>query len=168
LRVTKEKAGPCMVTKLYPDYPDADRPTVFDEALKFQDFIVDLMIKEVGIAMSNYCSKYYQHNIGENRQGIEIKYDRRILETGNVSIEVAEKSRADIANWTNSGILREDNSWLYIQGNYDIVLIFGKEILKRLYYARYIEKVWEPKKTIKTFLMKLDDAKKYALKVIYP
>lgn len=148
------------------NYPDADRTTVFEEALKFQDFVADLLLSELGFVISNYSSRYYQFNKGENRQGVEIKMDLRILETGNVSIEVAEKSRADIKVWTPSGIMREDNSWLYIQGNYNIVFIFGKTILRKLYLSRYQNKVWEPKRTIRTFLLPISEAEKYALKVI--
>ena len=124
--------------------------------------------KELGLVISNYSSKYYQQNYGENRQGIEIKQDNRILDTGNVSIEVAEKSRADIENWTDSGIMRNDNAWLYVQGNYEIVFIFGKAFLRRLYMARYKNKVWTPKNTIKTFLLPFAEAEKYALKIIRP
>jgi hypothetical protein len=149
-----------------PKYPDGDRDTLFDEALEFQDFVVDLFLKEIGIPISNYSSRYFQYNKGENPQGIEIKLDKRILETGNVSIEVAEKSRSDIQNWTPSGILRKDNTWLYVQGNKDIVFIFSKKILQGIYEARYKDKVWEPKKTIKTFLMPVAEAEKYAAKVI--
>jgi len=153
-----------METK-YNYYPNADRSTVFEEGLEFQDFIVNLLMSELGIALSNYSSKYYQQNFGENRQGIEIKLDTRILDTGNVSIEVAEKSKAAIKNWTPSGIMRQDNSWLYIQGNFKIVFIFGKLILQKVYKQKYINKVWQPKDTIKTFLMPVEEAEKYALKV---
>ena len=149
-----------------PNYPDGDRSTLFEEALEFQDFVVDLFLKEIGIPISNYSSRYFQFNKGENPQGIEIKLDKRILETGNVSIEVAEKSRADLENWTPSGIMRNDNTWLYVQGNKEIVFIFSKKILKGIYEARYKDKVWMPKKTIKTFLMPITDAEKYAAKVI--
>lgn len=147
-------------------YPDADRITVFEEALSYQDWVTDLLIKELGFVISNYSSKYFQFNFGENRQGVEIKLDTRILDTGNVSIEVAEKSRADIDKWTPSGIMRNDNTWIYIQGNYQIVFIFGKSILQGIYKSRYLDKVWTPKPTIKTFLMPIEEAEKYALKVI--
>uniref|UniRef100_A0A6M3K0U3 Uncharacterized protein n=1 Tax=viral metagenome TaxID=1070528 RepID=A0A6M3K0U3_9ZZZZ len=146
-------------------YPDADRPTVFEEGLEFQDFVVDLLLKEMGLVVSNYSSKYYQNNYGENRQGIEIKLDKRILETGNVSIEVAEKSKAENRNWIASGIMRNDNSWLYIQGNRDIVFIFGKKILRLIYEKSYKDKVWIPKPTLKTFLITFNEAEKIALKV---
>ena len=151
--------------KQTPEYPDSDRPTVFEEALKFQDFVCDLFLKEIGFVISNYASRYYQFNHGENRQGVEIKLDTRILDTGNVSIEVAEKSRANIKVWTPSGIMRNDNTWLYVQGNYDIIFIFGKTFLRKLYAARYKDSVWQPKSTIRTFLLPIIEANKYALKV---
>jgi hypothetical protein len=165
-----------MATKYnYPYYPDADRETVFEEGLQFQDFVVDILLRELGIAVSNYSSRYYQYNFGENKQGIEIKLDRRISRTangeftnpdsGNVSIEVAEKSSSGKDGWTDSGIMRADNSWLYIQGNYDIVFIFGKMFLRQLYLTRYRDKVREVKPTLKTFLLPVPVAKKYALKV---
>lgn len=154
-----------MNCKEYPYYPDAKRPTGFEEALKYQDFVVDLLLKEIGLAVTNYSSRYYQLKYGENKQGIEIKLDLRMTDTGNVSIEVAEKSRADMPNWTDSGIMRKDNSWLYIQGNYDTVFIFDKKLLLRLYHGRYKSRVWEPRPTIKTFLLPVSEAHKYALKV---
>ena len=126
-----------MVMKSSPSYPDADRATVFDEALEFQDFVVDLLLKELGLCISNYSSRYYQQKYGENKQGIEIKLDKRILETGNISIEVAEKSKASNELWIPSGILRADNTWLYLQGNYEIVFVFSKSLLQGIYEARY-------------------------------
>lgn len=145
-------------------YPDADRKTVFEEALEFQDFVADLLLKEMGLCISNYSSRYYQNNYGENRQGIEIKLDTRILETKNVSIEVAEKSKSANANWIPSGIMRKDNSWLYIQGNKDIVFIFSKKYLQQIYKVKYSEKFREPKPTIRTFLIPLEFAYKWAIK----
>lgn len=149
-----------------PEYPDADRETTFQDGLEFQDFVVDVFLRELGIPISNYASRYYQFKRGESAQGFEIKEDRRILETGNVSIEVAEKSRADISQWTPSGIMRQDNTWLYIQGNRQIIFVFSKNIIRQLYLSRYQDKVWEPKKTIRTFLLPIKEAEKYAAKVI--
>ena len=147
------------------NYPDADRQTVFQEGLEFQDFVADLLLKDMGIVISNYSSKYYQQAYGENAQGIEIKLDRPILKTGFVSIEVAEKSKAGNKDFIPSGIMREDNSWLYIQGNKKIIFIFGKKSLWQLYQAKYKDKVWQPKPTIKTFRLPIVEARKYALKV---
>ena len=61
--------------------------------------------------------------------------------------------------------MRDDNAWLYVQGNEDIVFVFGKETLRLVYAKRYSCKVWEPKPTIKTFLMPLSEARRLALKV---
>lgn len=150
---------------MHANYPDADRQTVFQEGLEFQDFVANLLLKEMGIVISNYSSKYYQQAYGENAQGFEIKLDRQILETGHVSIEVAEKSKAINKSFVPSGIMREDNSWLYIQGNKKIIFIFGKKSLQQLYQAKYKDKVWQPKSTIKTFRLPIAEARKYALKV---
>jgi len=146
-------------------YPDCKDTNSFESGLQFQDFVLDTLLSNLGIAISNYTSRKWQFEVGENRQGIEIKLDRRILETGNVSIEVAEKSRADAnKEYAPSGIFRDDNSWLYIQGNWHILFIFPKNILKHLYWSgRY--KVDEYP-TIKRFLMPIEDARKYAAKVI--
>ena len=149
-------------------YPDADRITVFEEALEFQDFVVDIFLKELGIVISNYSSRYYQNKYGENRQGIEIKLDTRMTDTKRISFELYEKVNASIPYWTPSGILRNDNSWLYLQGNYELIYIFSKSFLIKLYEAKYKDKIWQPKDTIKTFLMPFKEADKYCLKKIYP
>lgn len=152
-----------MSCKQAPLYPNGKRTTLFEEALEFQDFVVDLLLKEIGLAVTNYSSRYYQLNYGENKQGIEIKLDRRMTETGNVSIEVAEKSNINVVTWTNSGIMRNDNSWLYVQGNYELVFIFDKKLLLRLYHGRYKNKVIELP-TIRKFHLPIKEARIYALK----
>ena len=43
--------------------------------------------------------------------------------------------------------------------------LIGKAFLVNLYRARYMSKTWEPKPTIRTFLLPIGEAKKYALKV---
>lgn len=148
-----------------PFYPDAKRPTTFEEGLEFQDFVVDVLHGELGIVVANYVSRRYQTAVGENRQGIEIKMDQRILETKNVSIEIGEKSRSDLDSYTPSGILRKDNAWLYIQGNYSILFVFAKKVLLRLLASGKYRVDFLP--TISRFLIPLSDAEEYALKVIY-
>jgi hypothetical protein len=155
-----------MATK--PSYPDGDRTTLFEEGLEFQDFVAELLLKELGFPLTSYCSKKYQWKHGENRQGVEIKLDRRCAgnnATGNISFEVAEKSSASVGRWTDSGIMREDNTWLYIQGNYSRVFVFGKEILRLVYLKSFKDKVREVRPTLKAFLMPVADAERIALKV---
>jgi hypothetical protein len=152
-------------TKYKPYYPDASRKDSFKAGIIFQDFVIDLFIRELGIPISIYSSKDYQIGVGENRQGFEIKYDSRILETGNVSIEVAEKSKRDeSAPYVRSGILRRDNTIFYVQGNLDIVFLFSKRELVRRYYCDFKDKVREFNGTIKKFHIPLNLAKSIAIK----
>lgn len=147
-----------------PIYPDCKTKNSYQKGLEFQDFVVDLLRDELGIVITNYQSQKFQFGTGENRQGIEIKLDQNILRTGNVSIETAEKSRASNLEYVKSGIYRNDNSWLYIQGNPDIVFIFSKNMLRLLHKGQRYPVDTLP--TIKHYLMPIEDAKRYAAKVI--
>jgi len=147
-----------------PRYPDCKDPHSYQSGLEFQDFVADLLRERLSIVITNYQSQRFQFGTGENTQGIEIKLDRDILRTGNVSIEVAEKARAANPYYVPSGIYRNDNSWLYIQGNWDIVFIFAKSTLRLLHRSgRYPA---DSLPTLQRFLLPLDDAKRYAAKVI--
>jgi hypothetical protein len=158
-------AGSNMEIKSHdPVYPDSKDPKSYQSGLEFQDFVVDLLREQLGIVITNYQSQRFQFGVGENKQGIEIKLDRDILRTNNVSIEIAEKARASNPYYVPSGIYREDNSWLYIQGNWDIVFIFSKNILRLLRQSGRYKIDTLP--TLKRFLLPIDDARKYAAKVL--
>jgi len=155
-----------MVTKSAPSYPDSKNKRSYEDGIEFQDFVCEKMLSELGIAFTNYQSMKFQFASGENKQGIEIKLDKDITSTLNASIEIAERTRKDRV-FVPSGIYRNDNSWLYIQGNYKIIFIFAKNILMLLHKSgRYKDEVPVKVPTIKRFLMPLDDAWKYAAKVI--
>ena len=97
---------------------------------EFQDFITDILYDKLGIQMCYYTSKKYQKTKGESRNGIEIKYDERALETGNLFIEFESRPHPQANTLNKSGILREnDNSWLWVIGNYKIVFILGRQQL---------------------------------------
>ena len=107
---------------------------------EFQDFIVEQLCLQAGVAVSIFQSKKYQYTRGESLQGVEIKYDarstgcnkyRECKASGNVAIEVAEKARASNPIFAPSGIYRKDNTWLYVVGNYHQAWIFGKQTLIR-------------------------------------
>ena len=68
------------------------RQVQIEDGVRFQDFVVDLAW-QAGLVIAQYASKTYQLAIGESRSGVEIKYDKRRAETGNLCIEVAEKAR---------------------------------------------------------------------------
>lgn len=153
-----------------PSYPDAKRTTVFAEGVEFQDFVCHQLALRHHIILQNLASRKYQYAIGENLQGFEIKLDTRCVETGRLSIEIAEKSRADMPHWTDSGIYRDDNSWMYIQGNHQVFFVFQKNILRMLHQSasRRYEVAEKPKDrpTIRTFYLPWRDAERYSAKMI--
>jgi hypothetical protein len=132
------------------------------QGLEYQDFITDLLIGELGISLSSYSSKKFQNSIGENRQGFEIKFDNRMNDTGNIYIEVKEKANPNNTNYVDSGIFRNDNTWLYLIGNYNLVYIFGKKHLVLMYESNKYKEV--KINTSIGFLIPVADAEKYCLK----
>lgn len=135
-----------------------------EQGLQFQDFVMDLLIKELGISLTQYSSKKWQFSIGENKQGIEIKFDDKYNSTNNLYIEIKEKSDANNSNFIESGIYRTDNTWLYIIGNYSILYIFSKKYLIYLHQKNIFKEVSIP--TSKGFLIDKKNAEKYAIKII--
>lgn len=139
----------------------------FEVGNEFQDFVCIELAKQ-GIILQNINSKKFQFETGENLQGFEIKYDSRCtgdkgsVPTNQLSIEIAEKTKAENFRFIDSGIYRKDNSWLYIHGNYTMFWIFSKNILQGLHRAgRYKE---HELPTVKKFYLPISDADKYCCK----
>jgi hypothetical protein len=141
----------------------------FEIGNEFQDFVC-LELSKMSIILQNINSKKFQYDIGENLQGFEIKYDARCtgdqgtIPTNRLSIEIAEKTNAINQEYIKSGIYRNDNSWLYIQGNYHMIWIFSKKILKLLYESGRYKEDFLP--TIKKFYLPIQDADRYCSKKI--
>jgi hypothetical protein len=152
-----------MAIRLDTLYPDAKSRTSFQDGLEFQDFVCQQLARQ-NIILQNTVSKRWQIEVGENLQGFEIKMDSRCTETGRLSIEIAEKSRADMPAYIPSGIYRNDNTWLYIQGNREVLYIFPKAFLVRLFETGKYPVVEMP--TIRKFYLPFKDADKYAAKVL--
>ncbi len=139
-----------------------------EQGVEFQDFVIDLLLKEIGLSISLYGSRKYQNWKGESRQGIEIKFDDRYKSTGNIYIETHEKANPSRPNFTESGILRNDNTWLYVIGDYSNVFIFAKNFLINLYNTKrddIIRSVEIP--TSKGFLLTHRVAMHYCIKHIF-
>lgn len=141
----------------------------FEVGNEFQDFVCIELAKQ-GIILQNINSKKFQFNVGENLQGFEIKYDARCTgdrgttATNQLSIEIAEKTKADNTKFIPSGIYRNDNSWLYIQGNFKMFWIFSKKLLILLHRSgRYKE---HELPTIKKFYLPLEDADRFCAKKV--
>jgi len=156
--------GNPMDTKPDPVYPNAKTTSSFQDGMEFQDFVCTELAKQ-NIILQNLSSKKWQYNVGENLQGFEIKFDSVCTKSERLSIEIFEKSKAENQTWIKSGILREDNSWIYIQGNYDILFVFAKNFLIRFFELKKPE-VQEKFGTIKTFYLPFNFAKLYAAKTI--
>lgn len=105
-----------------------------ESALQYQDFIADKLRKaDPCIIIGAYSSRKYQYEHGESMSGIEIKYDMKKKDTGNLYIEVAEKSNPNISEYSPSGIMRDDNTWLYLIGDYEEAFLFSKHQLQSIY-----------------------------------
>lgn len=134
-----------------------------EEARKYQDFVKHELYKR-GIPIVFNDSTQYQYGEGENILGIEIKNDKKFRDTGNLYIEVEEKADAINSEYVKSGIFRDDNSWLYLIGDYLTIYIFAVNFLVAMYKTGKYRDTVTP--TSKGFLIPLGDANKYAAKVI--
>lgn len=130
---------------------------------QFQDFVCTELSKS-GIILQNLSSRKYQYEVGENLQGFEIKFDGTSTRTRRLSIEIAEKVNGTSPIWAPSGINRNDNCWLYIQGNYDRLFIFPTSLLRLLHMSgRYTVDEWPREKpTVRKFYLPFEDAERYA------
>ena len=128
-----------------------------DQGLKYQDFVVEKLY-EIGLPVISYSSKEYQNTVGENKAGIEIKNDTNFRETGNFYIETAEKSDAENANFVPSGIYRNDNTWLYLIGDYETIFVFSKKQLLLLHKCGKMKEV--EISTSRGFLLPVVEAEK--------
>ena len=123
--------------------------------LYYQDFVIEKLY-EIGLPLISYSSKEFQIMIGENKAGVEIKNDTKYSETGNLYIEVAEKSDPKNSEFIPSGIYRNDNTWLYCIGDFKKIFILSKKQLIILHQ----------KNKYKTFDIKMGTSRGYLLPCI--
>lgn len=148
----------------YQQYRDAQ----IKSGALFQDFVTEVCASHVNLIIQIYSSKEFQWNIGESRQGVEIKFDDKFATTGNLWIEIAEKARPREGDYATSGIYRTDNTWLYLIGNYDTIFIFPKNILQMLHLAERYKVMENNLKTSKGFLLPRADAERYSCLILKP
>jgi len=135
-----------------------------EKGLQFQDFITDVLIKELGISLSTYNSKKFQYLKGENKQGFEIKFDDKFKITKNIYIEIAEKSNPKNYEYVKSGIYRNDNTWLYLIGDYECIYIFSKKHLQLMHNMNKYKLV--KTSTSQGFLVPEKECNKYSINKI--
>ncbi len=133
-----------------------------EKGLQFQDFVID-MLYEIGLPISNYTSKQYQQEFGENRNGIEIKFNPSMRKYDSLWIELKEKANPANLNYVDSGIYRNDNAWLYAIGDREEFFIFGKKQLIKMHKCgKFGERT---SLTSVGMIVTLDYAREYGLKV---
>ena len=98
-----------------------------NEGLEFQDFC-SIQFAKIGILITNFASKKYQLEKGENIQGYEFKFDKKFRKTGNFWIETEERTNIN-KEYIKSGINRNDNTIFYVIGDYAGVYLMQKKIL---------------------------------------
>jgi len=130
-----------------------------EQGLQFQD-VVTRALYQRGIVVVGYASRRFQNEQGENMLGAEIKRDDNFRKTGNLYIEVAEKSHPDNPRFIPSGIMRSDNSWLFVIGDEREIWIFGTKWLHKLcHHWRKVESA-----TSIGHLMPIAEADKYCMR----
>jgi hypothetical protein len=149
------------------NYPERNsgHKNSFEIGNEFQDFVCIELAKD-GIILQNINSKKFQFEKGENLQGFEIKFDNTHTKTKRLSIEIAEKRKGENINFVDSGIYRKDNTWLYIQGNYELFFIFPVNYLRQLHKSGRYKTDEYPRDlpTIKKFYLPWSDCVKYCCK----
>ena len=122
-------------------------------AHEYQDWVCREFARRLCLVLSPTCSRKYQYEAGETWQGAEIKFDKNFHKTGNLFLEVAEKTHPDNPQYVPSGIFRQDNTWLYVIGDYRTVFIFDKKWLQRVHQSRKVETFAIGRGTSKGFLL---------------
>lgn len=133
------------------------------QGLEFQDLVTTALYQR-GIVVIGYASRRNQVLHGENMLGAEIKRDGNFRATGNLYLEVEEKAHPDNVNYVPAGIMRKDNSWLFVIGDERTIYIFSTKYLRLLVNLRNWKKV--KKTTSVGYLMPMDDAEKYCVRKI--
>lgn len=142
------------------------RANKIESGLLYQDFVVDSLLQTLGLAVTQYSSKFYQIQVGESRQGVEIKHDELYASTGNLWIEMAEKAQPRAGDYAPAGIHRHDNAWLYVIGNYNVIFGFAIVVLRAV-ARRYPVRI-NKTETSRGFLLPDGDARKYASFILAP
>jgi len=102
-----------------------------------------------------------QNSIGESLQGFEVKFDDMLHKTGNLWIEIAEKTNPNNEEYVSSGVFRKDNTWVYIIGDRKELFVFSKKLLKRFAESGKFEIRENNMKTSRGFLLNKNIAEAY-------
>lgn len=105
---------------------------------KFIKLIFNFFLEK---AITIFENKEDQINIGESKEGFEIKLDNKFKKTNNLYIEYKEKTDSNNINFVDSGILRKDNTKFWIIGDYKNVFVFNKNVLIEFHNTKQFREV---------------------------
>lgn len=133
---------------------------------RFELFVSDQFLKN-GLDIGLFYSRDGQYS-GESKAGVEIKYDKRSKDTGNLYIEIAESLTRE-QMFVSSGIFKEDNTKIIAIGNYSFIYFFEKNKLIELYQNignyRDLRKVCARRGTSKGFILPIRIADNFSLSI---
>ena len=99
------------------------------DAKEFENFVSDTLMHECAILACVYRGKHHQVLYGESRTGIEIKYDKKFRQSGNLFIETAESCHQSKA-LKKAGIYHPSDPWLFVIGDYSSFWVFATTTLR--------------------------------------
>ena len=97
------------------------------EGKAYEIWVVQQLKKKRNLHLEIIDDKVGQYTIGETKQGYEIKYDNIYKKSGNLYIEIAEKTDPKNKKYIASGIFRQDNTHTWIIGNFQEAYMFDKK-----------------------------------------
>jgi hypothetical protein len=100
-----------------------------ESGLRFEDFVTDVFYDH-GLPIVGWSSRRYQSR-GENRAGVEIKFDRNYARTRNLFIETAECPTT--AHPMKPAGIYDERNWLFVIGDYSTLYVFARTQLVRLH-----------------------------------
>jgi len=131
-----------------------------NDGLLFQEHVRQKLFNRLCILL-DYCGVEEQNSIGESLQGFEVKFDDMLHKTGNLWIEIAEKTNPNNEEYVSSGVFRKDNTWVYIIGDRKELFVFSKKLLKRFAESGKFEIRENNMKTSRGFLLNKNIAEAY-------
>jgi len=134
-----------------------------EQGEKYEQWVVEKWPEVYGKTLTRVIGKQNQYAYGDTVEGVEIKNDKRMAETGNVYIETHEKANPANVQYVESGINCQACKW-YLVGDMAEWFIFEKDILRRvdMNNPEWIKRVQTP--TSKGFVMKKKWAQGLAVK----
>lgn len=134
-----------------------------EDGQRFQDHVMQVFYEHLKYPLSMFSSREKQMH-AENMQGVEIKYDKKFRSTGNLYIEVKEKSSCTNERWVASGIMKDSDDWLFCVGDYEELFVFARSLLVNWYKGKKYPVVETP--TSIGMLVPVEAARRWAAKIV--